>query len=219
MKIALLLQAITVMELAAAILATSTFRKYRHSKERNFLYFLWFTVTVELLGTELRYSDQSNYWLYNLYMVASFLFYLHWYHTILENKTLKQVIVMFAGGFLCVAVWNASRETMNSYHEFTFVVGAIFTLVCTLFHFWQLLNSDEVLMVRYRLSFWISTGLLLFNMGMIPFMLLSDYFNFIGSTYYVVTIVLLNVLLYGCYIIGFLWVKGKHSRFLLFFSY
>lgn len=213
MKIALLLQVITVLELTAATLATVTFPKYKHTKERNFRYFLWFTVAVELLGTLLRLTDHPNYWLYNLFMIISFLFYLHWYYTVLENKMLKQVIVLFAIIFLSVGVWNASKETVNSYYELTFVVGAVFTLVCTVFHFWQLLNSDEVLVVKHRLSFWISTGLLLFNMGMIPFMLLSDYFNFIGSGYYVTTIVALNVLLYGCYIIGFLWVKERHNHF------
>ena len=103
-------------------------------------------------------------------------------------------------------------QSWSGYHKYTFVLGAVLTLICAIFHFWRLLYSDEVLVIKYKLSFWISTGLLLFNMGMIPFMLLSDYFDFASNPYYTATIISLNLLLYGCYILGFLWTKEKYNR-------
>lgn len=202
------------LEIVAAVSATIYFKKYRWSNERYFLYFLWFTVVIEILGGILGdVFSVDTFRLYNFYMVASFLFYLYWYYLILRTKSLKIIILIFVSLFILVVLWDLIFHNKLGYQEYTFVTGALFTLTCTIFHFRQLLYSDEILVLKNKLSFWISTGLLLFNMGMIPLMLLSDYFDFVGNIYYIITIVFLNIILYGCYIIGFQWAKEKYNRF------
>lgn len=213
MDISYLTYIIILLEIVASILATINYSKFSESKEKLFPIFLWFTVLVELLGSFLaEILAISNYWLYNLYTLVSFLFFYYWYRLILNEAKHRIVIGIFAIIFSGVAIWNFIFESWELYHKYTFVTGALFTLICTILHFWQLLNSDEVLEVKYKLSFWISTGLLLFNMGMIPFMLLSEYFDFSGNAYYIFIIIGLNLILYGCYSIGFLWTKAKYNR-------
>lgn len=199
--------------MATAILATLNLKKYITSTEKYFVYFLWFTIIVEIVGVVMRdFFEIANLSVYNFYMLASFLFFLYWYRSILKRSLLKWIVGVFALFFSVVAIWNMATQSWGVYHKYTFVTGALFTLICAIFHFWQLLNSDEILEVKYKLSFWISTGLLLFNMGMIPFMLLSEYFNFRGNAYYIFIIIGLNLILYGCYSIGFLWTKEKYNR-------
>ncbi|PHQ62526.1 MAG: hypothetical protein COC08_00530 [Maribacter sp.] len=204
---------INILELITAILATVFFSKYVVSKEKYFLYFLWFTLGVELCAALMSYViDIDNFWIYNFYTIISFLFYFYWYHAILKQVALQRAVLVFGILFTGVAIWNLVFQSWTEYHQYTFVVGALFTLVATLFHFWQLLYSDQILVIQYKLSFWISAGLLLFYMGMVPFMLLSRYFELAGASYYIL-IISLNCILYGCYIIGFLWTKEKYNRF------
>ncbi|MEM7185050.1 MAG: hypothetical protein AAF466_00220, partial [Bacteroidota bacterium] len=103
-------------------------------------------------------------------------------------------------------------QPWDIYHRYTFNTGALFVLILTVLHFYQLLNDDQVLIVKYKLSFWISTGLLLFSVGMIPLFSLSKYLDFQGAGY-IITLVSLNVILYGCYIIGFIWTKKSYNHF------
>ncbi|WP_273568870.1 hypothetical protein [Maribacter halichondriae] len=214
MEVFYLTYLITLVQLLAAIWATISFKKYRHSAERYFLHFLWFTVGIEITAGVL--SDVfsiDTYWLYNFYMVVSFLFFFYWYYTILRTKTQKKAILVFVLIFIGMVIWDFMYRDELGYQEFTFVSGAFLIMICTMFHFRQLLYSDEVLVLKHKLSFWISTGLLLFNMGMIPLMLLTDYFDFGANKYYLTTIIGLNFILNGCYIIGFQWTKEKYNRF------
>ncbi|MFK5973047.1 MAG: hypothetical protein QM485_07175 [Flavobacteriaceae bacterium] len=204
---------ITILEFVTAVLATVLFKKYTDSREKYFLYFLWFTVFVEIGGALMRYVfSVENFWLYNFYMVISFLFYFYWYYLILKQKNVQRTVLVFSVVFTGVALWNLVFQSWAEYHQYTFVVGALFTLIVTVFHFWQLLYSNQILVIQYKLSFWISSGLLLFYIGMVPLMLLSRYFKLTGSSYYIL-IISLNGILYGCYIIGFLWTKEKYNRF------
>ena len=203
-----------VAQLVAAIMATIHFHKYKQSNERYFLHFLWLTVFVEVTaGVLADVYTIDTYWLFNSYMFISFLFFFYWYYSILQAIWLKRVVLVCVFLFLAIVVWDYLYRDELGYQEYTFVSGAFLTMVCTVMHFRQLLFSDEVLILKHKLSFWISTGLFLFNIGMIPFMLLSDYFSFSGNIYYLIIIVSLNVLLYGCYIIGFQWTKERYNRF------
>ena len=99
-------------------------------------------------------------------------------------------------------------------HQYSFIIGASFLLILTGFHLHQLLNSDYTLKIKHKLSFWITIALVLFNIGMIPFILLSKYFNvWINNSAFTIIFFILNMILYSCYIIGFTWTKKKYNHF------
>lgn len=86
-----LLFVITALQLAAAVVATFTFNKYKLSNEKYFLYFLWYTFLVDATGATLGHVfSMKNFWLYNAYTISSFLFYFYWYYTILKIEFLKE---------------------------------------------------------------------------------------------------------------------------------
>ncbi|PKA82287.1 hypothetical protein ATE92_0415 [Ulvibacter sp. MAR_2010_11] len=213
MEIKYLLYIITLLELLAAIMATIHFKKYRASYEKYFLFFMWYTFLVDLTGGLI--GDvflMNNAWLYNAFIITSFLFYFNWYYTILRRSNFKKAVIAFTIIFSVVALFNLFFVSWKAYHSYTFFTGAAFLLVLTLFHFHQLLNSNEVLIVKHKLSFWISTGLLLFYMGMIPLIYLLKYIG-IEHLSYLFILISLNVILYGCYTIGFIWTKKKYNHF------
>ncbi len=201
------------LELLAAVVGTVYYRKYSESNEKYFLYFLWYTLLIELTGDVVGYAfSADNFWVYNGFIISSFLFYFYWYYSILKRKRFRRTIIVFTVAFLLVASYSLIYEDWSQYHSYTFLTGASFVLVLTVFHFYKLLNSDEVLIVKYKLSFWISTALLLFYMGMIPLMFLTVYAD-LNDISYLIIILSMNLILYGCYIIGFLWTKKEYNRF------
>ncbi|MDC8006069.1 hypothetical protein POV27_18600 [Aureisphaera galaxeae] len=202
-----------VLQLIAAIVATFHYKKYAFSHEKYFVFFLWFTVLVDAVGALLAdVFGIVNAWVYNSFIIISFLFYFNWYYNILKRPNFKKVVMPFTIIFVIVALISLFTESWKEYHTYTFFTGAVFLLVLTIFHFYQLLNSNEVLIVKYKLSFWISTALLLFYMGMVPLIFLIEYTGIEYLSYFII-LISLNLILYGCYIIGFLWTKKEYNRF------
>ncbi|MEZ4816825.1 MAG: hypothetical protein R2776_02490 [Flavobacteriaceae bacterium] len=63
------------LELLTAIIAIVTFSKYKNSNEKYFLYFLWYTFLIEILGAVLgEIILVNNYGVYNTFTITSMLF-------------------------------------------------------------------------------------------------------------------------------------------------
>ncbi len=200
-----------VFQLVAALLGTRLIRNDPDKLVHKFVYFLWFTFLVEICGAYMgKVLRISTFPLYIVYIPISYLFYFYWFFALLESIPMKKIVMGMAIVFLGISIYGFYKESWNKYHETTFVVGAVMIMICCVMHFRQLLFSDETLNVYQKLSFWVSTGLLLFNIGMVPFILLSDKFKFVNSPYYIIVILTLNFVLYGCYSLGFIWSGEKY---------
>ncbi len=204
-----------LLQLVTAVLALVSYNKYKYSAEKYFLPFLWFTFIFDFsCGILADYYPIDNYWIYNLYTGVSILFYFYWYYFILKNQLNKRLTLLFSFIFIMVFIVNFIFNAFNKLLDYGFVTGAIFIVILTGFYLYQLANSNDVLSIRYKLSFWIALALILFYVGMVPFMLLSRYFNVWreGNTFFII-LLCLNIILYGCYSIGFLWTKKKYNHF------
>lgn len=202
-------------ELITALLATVFYKKYSSSKEKYFLPFLWFTFFMDFVvggfvGVILK---QNNNWVYILFTVVSFLFYFYWFFSILLKKRHKQFLFIMILVFISIAFYNFITKSWLEYHSTTFTVGAIVNLVASLLFFSQLLTSKKIIAIKYKLSFWIATGLLLFNVGMVPLMIFSEYFNS-SNQLYMIILVVLNAILYTCYSLGFIWNRKEYNQHL-----
>lgn len=196
-------------ELLAAILATVFYKKYAASKEKYFVYFLWYVVIGESIGTIFAWVFSiGNTWIYILISFINFLFYFFWYKSILENKKYKKIITLFTILFILIAVVDFSTQSWKQNHVMTYISGSIIIVITSFMYFSELLNSNEVLYIKNKLSFWIATGLLLFNVGMVPLIIFSETFN-AHNELRIVIVVSLNVILYTCYSLGFIWCKKK----------
>lgn len=203
---------INALEISAAIVALIHYKKYANSSERYFLHFLWVTFFVDaILGPLSRFFELDHTWLYYGYTGISFLFYYWWYYTILVEILYKKVIIVLSIIFMILYILNGMNV---EFHKYSFVIGASFVLIFAGFYLHQLFNSDYTLKIKYKLSFWITIALVLFNIGMIPFILLSKYFNiWVENSAFMIILFFLNMVLYGCYILGFIWTKKKYNHF------
>ncbi|MDD7887307.1 hypothetical protein [Flavivirga sp. 57AJ16] len=203
---------INALELIAAVFALVHYKKYVNSSERYFLLFLWVTFFIDaILGPLSIFLKLDNTWLYYGYTGISFLFYYWWYHTILMERLYKIIIKVLSVIFTVLYALNSLNVEL---HQYSFIIGASFLLIFAGFHLHQLFNSDYTLKIKHKLSFWITIALVLFNIGMLPFILLSKYFNvWINNLAFTSIFFILNMILYSCYIIGFSWTKKKYNHF------
>ncbi|WP_456379473.1 hypothetical protein [Lutibacter sp.] len=72
------------------------------------------------------------------------------------------------------------------------------------------MNSDKILVLNKLFIFWISIGVLTFNIGMIPVLLVGELINWTGIYNYI--ILPLNVIMYGCFIIGFVVSEKEYNK-------
>jgi quinol-cytochrome oxidoreductase complex cytochrome b subunit len=82
-------------------------------------------------------------------------------------------------------------------------MASCFLIITVIFYFIEILNSEKVLNVTRDLLFWISVGVVLFNIGVIPWVITLKHYSekFVAmNTLLQVLILILNI----CYILGFI---------------
>ncbi|QNM85452.1 hypothetical protein H9W90_14880 [Polaribacter pectinis] len=205
---------IHVFEFIAALLATYHYKKYNKSTEKYFMHFLWFVFIIDFgiggyIGKVLK---TENSWVYNIYFLISFLFYFNWYYKIIQKKKFKQIVFFLAILFVFIDVYSFIFEDNKEYHIKAFVFGAIINLIATLLYFSELLSSKIMIHIKYKLSFWIATALLLFNVGIIPFMIYTEEITMSNQNLYQIILISFNLILYTCYSIGFIWSKKEYNQ-------
>jgi xanthine/uracil permease len=152
----------------------------------------------------------SNYWIFNIFILVSFLFYFYWYYSIIKKKLYKKIIFIFSIIFGVFTVLNFFILNWDGYHFPSFVFGALITIIGSFLFFSELLKSNQILYIKNKLSFWIAIGLLLFNVGMVPYMVFSE--DFESYNFYRLGILIgLNFILYTCYSLGFIWMEREKN--------
>ncbi|WP_157823365.1 hypothetical protein [Olleya sp. 1-3] len=187
------------------IFAVRYWDSYKNSKQRYFLHFLCYVLFSEvfaaILGPVLKIN---NYFVFNIYTVASFLFYLFWFNTIIENK---KVINSFLIVFVASVVFSLFRESfVDQLWSIPLTTGTVIIIITSAIFFKNFLNKKEVVNFKSSQPFWIIAGLLIFYIGFLPIQLLMFYLETYSDSYTVI-ISLLNVILYGSIIKSFLCLK------------
>ncbi len=194
-------------EILAFLFGILNYKKIKNSKEKYFIYLLFYTFINELIGNYFIYFEKVNFSIiYQVFAIISFLFYNWWFNTILISSYQKLIIKLGSIIFIILSIYNLISYSWDEYHYTTFLYGAFILILSALFYFAQLLNDKEEIDVIYNLRFWITTGLLLFHVGMIPLTLFSEQFDG-NNEIRIIILVTLNLILYACYSIGFILCK------------
>ena len=139
----------------------------------------------------------------------SLVFFLSIYRHFIQKKKFKKYISFFIVS--CVVLYIVSAffiDYMKNILTIAYLYGSIALAISIVFYFIETLNSERILVISKDILFWISIGLFIFQMGIIPFMIIREYYiefvllelNIILLLYYVL-IYVLNI----CYITGFIW--------------
>lgn len=208
-----------------AIIATITYKKYKGSQSWIFMPFLWFTFLIELLNllptARLFYPhwnflklmsyilpDQliaSSIWVGSMYSIVSFYVYLWYYKSILgcrrSARTIDVCIVIYSA--LVIHSLLNFEDLMVSWLQPHMFAGVVFTVVAICFYFMTILKSDKILSFYQTLPFWLTMGILFFNLVTMPIFIFAKQLNFSASIY-VYILVLSSYVMYGCFIVGFI---------------
>jgi membrane protein YdbS with pleckstrin-like domain len=143
-------------------------------------------------------------------MLCYFFFILLWFRTIIKNALSKKVISVLLLTIVVITILNTSlQEFTNEYASHTFIVGTLFTASTATIYFVQILRSNDVLHIKHNLSFWITTGILVFNIAMIPIIAFQKYVPLAKGGSYFILLFALNLIFYSCISLGFIWSKQK----------
>lgn len=150
---------------------------------------------------------------YNLYSIINFIFFLQFYKLLSKNKRNKKIFSILTYlfiGFVLFDVFILKNSLSNALNIYTLIIGSIFLLITLILFLIEILNNEKIIFNIYKsFVFWISVGLLLFFIGIIPIMIFRDFLNY-NSTYAII-LVSLNVIMYGSFIIGMIKSDTKYN--------
>lgn len=221
-------KSIYLFEFTCAIVATITYTHYRNTDAKIFLPFLWFTVLTESLGkvpSLLRSNENgfqiqflksfmpvdllvSSAWIYNIYSIISFYVFIYYYKKLTYGaKIYNKIILLLLVYTVSVIIdfsqnyeFFNSQNVMINNHK---IVGVLCTLISTFLYMQIVLKSDEILTFHKTLPFWITVGLLFFNLVTIPIFIFAQQLNF-SKPAYIYILIISNYIMYGSFIIGFI---------------
>jgi len=186
--------------------------KIKGKKIFNLLYFLLFSCLVEIFGPLIIiYLGLKSFFIYNLYFLGSVLFYNYLFRGYLNSEKAKKILNGLTIGFIIFIIFNHffAQDFYHTFQSNSSIYTGIFVIIAVGAYYIESLNSDKVLYAKNSLLFWVSLGLLLFQVGTIPIDIFGKFFNFSGIYDYI--LFTLNVILYGCMIIGFMVSKRTYN--------
>ncbi|RFN57911.1 hypothetical protein [Marixanthomonas ophiurae] len=214
-----------LVEAMAAVAGLILIRNRKTDKAtKYFVYFLCFTILLEITGNYAPvayYSGyklfsfvegtvfENNYWLYNINLIISYTIYISYFKWHLDNLGLRKFLNVILVLFIITSTLNLlfSDVYFVAFSAFTNVVGTVLVLLAISLYYYELLNSDAILKFDKSLPFYISLGAILLHLVLTPIFIYSRYFSLSESPEFVElykTILLFTILLvYLLYTIGF----------------
>lgn len=201
------------MEILVALVATITYYKYRHNTLRYFLWYLWGVVIFELCGAFWPvYFHSSNHIVYNILVVLQFPLLILWYRSFLANPRTKRISLVLVAIYLLFAILNSwiLQPFTAQFQSYSFILGAIWLILVIFMFFNEALHTEKILIIQRGLLFWVSVGFLFFYASVIPIMIMGNVLEHSGWVYNVFLLIL-NIILHTCFLIGLLWGKKKYN--------
>ncbi|WP_335729183.1 hypothetical protein [Psychroserpens sp.] len=220
------------VEFIAAISGTYYLKKNKNSVLKIFVFYLWLTFFVELIG---EYSGlmRNNYdkewfiklknsvfcknmWLYNIYSFLSIGLLGVFYSGLLSNKSLKiliRAIVIFYSIF-SIFYYTFTDAFFVLGLPYDDILASVIVSIYVISYFIELMNSEYILQYYKLPSFYISVALLLWYLCVTPLFIFNAYFREVNADFVIFRYLLLlfiNICTYLCFAFGF-WYSLKKSK-------
>lgn len=178
-------QSVFYVELLALVVGLYQWYKGRLDKILLLvLGYLILTVTIELGGDYIYriLHKSNNRWLYNAYNFITFNYWFLIFYQILKKG--KWIIVSFSliYSLYAISIWVRYRDFFTHLERTAFILGAILLTILIMWYFIETLKSDQILTVFNQPVFWVSIGLLLYYLTIIPFRIVNNFYTLRGGT-------------------------------------
>jgi len=216
----------------AALTGLLLLKKYKHTSARYFIYFLVYTVVLEMVGSYPKMDFLSslnsslkgtlferNYWWYGIFWtIGSAVFYSFYYWKILKTPLYRK-IVKYSGitFFIGSAVFNITYPEFffNGQKGYVSAASVIVILICATLYFIEILKSDQILSFYKSLNFYISVSILIWWLVITPTTFYEAYFIKEDSDYVLLkwqVLLVSNIFMYSCFTFGLIYSSNKANQ-------
>lgn len=222
------------LELIAALAGIYYLNKKVSLKKSDYflVYFLWFTFFIEVIGiyapvayfSKYEYFGfikdsvfENNIWLYNIYLLASYSFFIYYFRSFLHKAKEKKVLKISTFLFLVLGSINLlySGVFFKDYSLFSTIIGSLLVLISVILFYFNILKSDKIINLKKHLPIYISIGVLVFNLSITPLDIFSKYFSEENRLFIEIKtniLIFANIFMYTAFIIGFLVCAKKKTK-------
>ncbi|SNR40845.1 hypothetical protein SAMN06265371_102374 [Lutibacter agarilyticus] len=175
-----------------------------------FLGFLIYSFFTEVIGNYCgRILGINTFYIYNLWHIVNHLFYMIFFLYLMKGtfkgNLLKWLLVIY---IIIVSIDIIFIENFITQGLINImIIGSLFVVISVMLFFIELINRDEILEIQKTLVFWIAIGVLLFNIGFIPIIIIAEFIAYRGIFSYI--ILTLNIIMSFCFITGFIVSKKE----------
>jgi|GEM_PF-906298 len=216
---------VTIFELIAAIAGIWYLRRTCNSglEIKFFVYYLVLIVFLELYGYLPIWAYLENYEILSFYKDSLFRRNVWWANGIniittlciswifiksLSNHAIQQKFQWLLISYVLFSFLSFSTfgEYFHAYDPYVSILGVFIIMIAVGFYYFQILNSDKILNFYGDLRFYISVGIVLWALCIIPLNIYSKFFNIQNPLYMELDRIVLrysNIFLYSVYAIGF----------------
>jgi hypothetical protein len=164
-------------EIGAFIISLLCFRSLRDKPLKWFIPFLFFIIMVELTGRHIRKDlHLPNSWLYNISIPLEYCFYTFLFYKSYTNRLFRQTAVSLLILFPAFCIVNILfLQGFYSFNTNILLVGNCITIILCCQFFVDLFQREVEINLLVEPMFWISTGLLFFNIGELSYSMFYQY--------------------------------------------
>lgn len=203
-----------IIILVVFLVGLFNYSKLPDRRAKSLLGMLFVSLLTEIGGMSMGYLGLKNFIVYNTYVLIIFNYYLLLLQSLLKKSFHKKLTNVFF--FLFNTAFVADLFYMQDLFEemltFSFALGVIFVLILSFLYLMQVFNSNRVLHFKKSIYFWIVLGLLIFHIPFLPIMIAVELFLKPNpGPMFSISIFVLNLLMYTCFTLGFLWGKKKYN--------
>ncbi|MEJ8818777.1 hypothetical protein [Lacibacter sp. H407] len=205
---------VTIAELLALVGACVFLLSEKAGYWRLFILFCVVLLLAELTGFYMRtVMVKSNHAVYNLLMPVQVAFFLFLFYRFHQSKKLKKMIVAAAVLFLLFYFTESIVHAFAAYNKYSRQYLSLVIVLFSCTFYFTLLQNDEVKNPLSHPAFWIVTGLFFYYFGSIVMFAFYEQVSKIklagNLSFYTLVIGYLSFILYGSWIIGFIWKKKQ----------
>jgi len=177
-----------------------------------FLYFLIYSFFTEIIGTYFGYylRIKTNF-IYNTWNIANSLFYSFFFLSAIVNLKKRRLVIGLTVVYVILTFISILffKNYINDILLNNVIIGSVLIVLVIMVYYAELLNNEAILNIKYLLIFWISTGVLLSNIILLPVWVFAEYFSYQGL--FRGMIFTSNIIMSLCFITGFLISKREYN--------
>jgi len=154
------------------------------------------------------WSDKTNLQMYNFFHLVQYLAFAYYFQQIIQSPRVRKGIQVFM--YLYPVFWYVFVFfvfQLNEWNSYVFIVGGVFTILWAVVYCYQLLATDEPVILRFNSTFWIAIGLIFFYVCSVPYMgmyrFLTAYYTNLATLLHV-PLQISNIVMYSLFTYAFI---------------